>query len=394
MSITIYGPQGYKNFIHRAESRLKVGSNLNIQQVPNGIIAVDEEDIHSFGVFDSHGKFIKQSLMTHGNGQCLPKHWRGKKMQNFDIDVVYLGNLNESEFGHFMLEQLSRAFPMLLDKYKNTTALFIGKPPIPNFATQLIDLLNIEKMMVLDESAQFKNVFVPAQAFRLDRFSSQEMGNTYRCIADSVSEGYGFDKIYLSRAALTYRKTLGEEKIQNIFAKNGYHIVYPEKLLVKEQIAYVKNAKFLAGIGGTALHWALCMPSGGTVIQIKRNKLLKDNFENQYLINKTKGLNSVFISGSLEIQKTKHCTEPPQIIGVTPYMKQFFDENGFVYDSSDLEFDAEAWNDYRRTLDAYIQQNGSLRYAKIKSLFIKIVACIIPYRQPRRHFRAWLQKVL
>ena len=36
------------------------------------------------------------------------------------------------------------------------------------------------------------------------------------------------------------------------------------------QVAAIKNAKVLAGCGGTALHLALFMKPGGRVVQIKR----------------------------------------------------------------------------------------------------------------------------
>ena len=215
----------------------------------------------------------------------------------------------------------------------------------------------------------------------------------YDKMAENVPDAKVYEKIYVSRAALPNdRRTYGEEKIQNIFQKNGFQIVYPEQLPLEKQIALIKNCRELAGCAGTALHLALVMKPGGTVIQIKRNSPLDDNGDVQCLINMAKGLDSVFISGSCETRKTTHWSNVPQIICVTKYMKQFFDENNFIYTQEDLAID-------KKENDAYVKVLESLPNTKtfasvLKSKFIKITSCFIPGRLTRKRYRNFMKEHL
>jgi capsular polysaccharide biosynthesis protein len=210
-----------------------------------------------------------------------------------------------------LLEHYNRAYAFLDKKYSDAKFVLTNDrriSPIPHFVTELARLLGIpdENLVILDKTTRYKNVYVPQPGFKINGFSSKEFGKIYAQISDNVKTNNSFDKIYVSRAALKKRKTYGEEKVQSIFQKNGYHVVYPEQIALEEQIALMKHCKSLAGCAGTALHLALFMPNGGNVIQIKRNKLPKDNCGIQYLITETKGHNLVIIDASIEKYKTTH----------------------------------------------------------------------------------------
>lgn len=98
----------------------------------------------------------------------------------------------------------------------------------------------------------------------------------------------------------------------------------------------ISETSVLAGCAGTALHLALFMKPGGTVIQIKRNSKISDNFPAQNLINNTKHLNGVFVQASIETVPTDHSTFEPQLIGVNDNLKSFFDDFGIVCDADDM----------------------------------------------------------
>lgn len=398
MSLKIYAASSIKSFIKSSDKKQVIKSDLSIEKVTKGIIAIDKKT-KGFGVFDSHSNFIKSSTQLRNNkGQFVPNlKNQTDKIKYQDTDVIFLGNV-VSHFGHFLLEHMNRAYPYLSNKYKNAKYVFIdnhGFSKTPEFIYELVGFLGIKKenIIILKETAQFKNVFVPHQAFNIPVFSSKEIQDTFNKISENQKSKSKFDKIYVSRSKMGIRKTYGEEKIQKIFEKNGYHIIYPEKLGLVEQISFMKNCKSLAGVGGTALHLALFMPKGGNVIQIKRNKSKKDNSDIQYLINKSMGLDSVFISASTEKHKTKHYTDAPQIIGVTKYMQEFFDEYGFKYTDKDLQIDEKALKEYKIALKEFHKKHGRFGY-KIKHTIIKIMACFVLGRERRAKFRSFMNKVL
>ncbi|MDR2971817.1 MAG: glycosyltransferase family 61 protein [Bacteroidales bacterium] len=356
----------------------------------------------SFGVFDQNGVFVKRSLLQYGKGQYIPPASASHLVPYFDYDVVYLGSLDRT-FGHYLLERWDRAYAFLDKKYTNMKFVLLNDmqiKPIPGFVTDLARFLGMcmEDLVILDKSARFRNVYVPESGFKITSFSSREFGEIYAQIADNVKEGTTYDKIYVSRAALTRRKTYGEEKIQKVFEKNGYHIVYPEQLSLEEQIALMKGCKSLAGCAGTALHLALFMPNGGHVIQIKRNKLKDDNCGTQYLIAETKGQSLVFIDASIEKRKTKHFDDyKAQIIGVNEHMRRFFDDSGFKYSPNDVEYDGESWSEYIRE-EEKLKAEYRERYGKsefevwILGRIVMLISSFIPNRARRAAFRVKMRK--
>ncbi|MDR0741244.1 MAG: glycosyltransferase family 61 protein [Rickettsiales bacterium] len=374
-----------------------IKSGLRVRKILRGKIVIDKSG--GFGVFGSDGRFVESSLQLRGaKGQFVPKDLRGEDIQYFDFNAIYLGNL-DPHFGHFLLEHMNRMYPIFDKKYKDAKIVFVKDNRVnrvPEFARVLIGLMGIDikDVVILEETAQFRNVFVPEQAFNIPLFSSREMGDTFARIACLAPAAGKFEKIYLSRAKMGARKTFGEEKLQKIFQKNGYEIIYPETLPLNAQIGLMKNCKSLAGLAGTALHLALFMPAGGNVIQIMRNRQSKSNGGIQLLINKTKGLRSVFISGSIEKFKTAHFTAVPQIVGATPWLKQFLDDNGFEYQAADLKFDNTAWQEYENALEQYRKNNGGVMYGKTKHKAVMLLACLVPGRRNRNLFRNWLNSVL
>jgi capsular polysaccharide biosynthesis protein len=217
----------------------------------------------------------------------------------------------------------------------------------------------------------------------------------YDAIAAAVKQPkHIYEKIYVSRMAMQSRRTFGEGVVQKIFEKNGYKIICPETLPLTEQIALVKNARVLAGCAGTALHLALFMAPGGVVVQIKRNARAKCNADIQNLINDTKRLNGIFISGSVEEKPTDHCSSVPQIIGVNSHMRDFFDAYGFRYDEKDLRRDADDFAEYKRELAEYNKKYGGVGLNDIKHFIIHWSSCFVPGRERRGNFRRWLKRKL
>jgi hypothetical protein len=371
--------------------------DVKVTEYRNGIIA--NEKLHGFGVFDESFHFVKSSSQVRkNNGNFCPKfnHYNIPYMDN---DAVFVGNVY-NQFGHFLLEHMNRAYAALDKKYADMKYVLINNKsvnPVPEYMFILLELLGINRknIVILEQTTRFKNVYVPDQGFNLPVYSSDKFGKTFDKIASNVDDPKTiYDKIYVSRAKLKSRRTYGEEKIQKIFERNGFKVIYPETLPLPEQIALIKNCKVLAGCGGTALHLALFMKEGGTVVQIKRNTLNKDNAPTQYLINETKGLNSVFINASVEIVRTDHGSDRPQIIGVNENMRAFFNDFGFKTNEKDFEPDLDAIKEYEIALAEYNAQYGTNNMENLKHKIVRITSCFVPGRYNRSVYRRWLKAKL
>jgi len=392
----IYSDNKYKKFLIGKTKIHYKEKNPTIQCVPNGIIA--NEHINGYGVFDENFNFVKASIQQHKNrkGQFVPKIDK-TNIPYIDCDAVYLCHTGKNNFGHFILEHLNRGWCFVDKKYQNMKVVIVDEKScgkINDYIFVLLGLLGVDKsnIILLDKTTRFRNVYIPGPAFDISAYYTDACVDMYNKIADAVPESKHYDKIYLSRCAMPLdRHTYGEEKIQSIFEKNGYKIIYPETLPLTEQISLVRNCKFLAGCAGTALHLALFMKKGGTVIQIKRNTILLDNADTQHLINMTKGLESIFVAGSIEKAKTDHWSVVPQIIGLTKYMKQFFDDNHFVYDGDEV-VDDKVWQDYEKALGGF--SNKGHFAVSLKKAFIHYTSCFLIGRMTRKKYRHFMQRKL
>ena len=396
MAYTIIGEPNFIRYFKKSVSK-QHWEETYIKCFDNAIIV--NEHNHGFGVFDKKFRLIQESLQTRRNkSQFIPK-FNHKNIPYMDEDVVFIGNVNPF-FGHFLLEHMNRLYALMDDKYKNTKLVLINDKrltTIPEYIFKFIELFGIERdrIIILDKTTQFKSVVIPSQGFNARLYTSDSFAKTFDKIAQNIPDEEVYDKLYVSRAKLDdSHKTLGEEKVQNVFEKNGFKIIYPEKLPLESQIALVKNCKVLAGCAGTALHLALFMKKGGTVISIKRNRRPACNAMIQNNVNNTKHLNGIFISGSIETHKTFHSTKEPQIIGLNKYMIQFFDNYGYKYSPQDLDIDVPARQQYDNALREYRKTHGNLFLRKLKRLIIKITSCVVLGRQTRGAYRTWLKKVL
>lgn len=390
--LRIYANNSYKRRLLR-QIKHQYMRAPSIEHYTNAIIV--NEHVHGFGIFDENLKFVKSSCQVRrNNGQFIPK-FNHENIPYVDEDVVFIGNVYP-QFGHFLLEHMNRAYALLDKKYQKMKVVLINNMdvnPVPNYMFELLGLLGVkrENIIILNKTTRFKNVFVPVQCFNIPVYSSYVFGKTYDKIAKNIKSTKDYSKIYVSRTAMKERRTYGEEAVQEIFEKNGYKIIWPETMPLQEQIAYIKNCKVLAGCAGTALHLALFMKPGGTVIQIKRNMKNKDNADTQYLINETKGLNSIFISASVEKKPTDHGTEIPQIIGVNDNIRHFFDDYDFVYDKKIPILESKTYQEYQEILSDYVKRNGDATTLTVKNFIVRITACFIPGRERRGKWRNWLK---
>lgn len=396
MNYCVIGEPNLKRYFKKSVSK-QYEKTTNITCFDNAIIV--NEHKHGFGVFDENYKLIKDSLQTRRNkSQFIPK-FKHDNIPYVDEDVVFIGNVN-NYFGHFLLEHMNRIYALMDKKYKDRKVVLINDKNlqvVPEYIYKFIEFFGIkrDKVIILNETTRFRSVCIPSQSFNCRLYNSDSFAKTFDRIAENIPDEEIYDKIYVSRAKLDeVHKTWGEEKVQKVFEKNGFKIIYPETLPLQSQIALIKNCKVLAGCAGTALHLALFMKPGGSVISIKRNRRPACNAMIQNNVNKTKKLNGIFISGSVETKKTFHSTTAPQIIGVNKYMKQFFDEYGYKYTDKDLGIDDKAWQEYESVMAEYNKKHGHSLSRTLKRFLIKYTSIFIPGRENRNNYRQWLKKVL
>ncbi len=392
MKQSIYASNRYKRFFAKSIGDIKFTRTLRIQAIDNATVII-EPTTQRFGVFDDNGSLIQASLQL--RNKIVQEPPKFTPPTNFlDIEAVYIGTL-EDHFGHFLLEHTNRLYPLLQAKYKNMKYIILNNrnlPTVPDFVFDFLQMLGIKQsdVYVINDNIKVKRLYVPPVAFEIPNMSSSAFGKTFDAAAAHAQPAHQIEKIYVSRERLPERATFGEQQIQRVFEKNGFTVIYPEQLSLYEQICYMKHCKCLAGIAGSALHLSLFMPCGGTVIQIKRNKLPADNANTQYLLCKTKNCDFVLVDCAREILPTHHWSEFPQIIGPTKYLEQFLRDFQFTYDAQHFVCDKSVRRAYR---SAFRAKGGFWRYQTKRTLFYILPRLMLTYNS-KTYIRRWLNKHL
>lgn len=100
-----------------------------------------------------------------------------------------------------------------------------------------------------------EHLYVPTPTVLLRRYVHPIAKNYLRRAIQSVylNSEYG-EKIYVSRLNIDERRLVNELEIIKIFESYGFKIFFPEKHTPQEQITVFKNARYIAGAAGSAMH--------------------------------------------------------------------------------------------------------------------------------------------
>ncbi len=398
MKTRFYTDADYEKFLLGELTDVVQRDNMMIDVVENGTFVVNIKT-GGFGVFDQKGRLCKSSLQYRGhNANFIPRY---KSTTSYmDCDAMFLGNAYP-HFGHFLIEHLNRAWGVGQCARKNIKYVFIDNKNIgaQKWLFEFMDMMGIARddVIILNKSMRFNRIFVPTQSFNNSgKWWAKEFVIPFDEMRKNVASDTAYDKVYVSRAKLPDNmRTYGEEKVQEIFEKNGFHVIYPETLPLSQQVAIVGNCHTLAGCAGTALHLALFMKSGGRVIQLKRTRANKDSGPLQCRMCQMKKLDFDVIGASVEECVSEHGgTHAPQIIGVNENLKKFFEDNKFIYDASDLETDLSALDMYRAQMAVFLRISGGGGRQKLKKFLVRFVSCLVPGRIMRGRVRKWLKEHL
>lgn len=315
---------------------------LNIEEIENGIIlpAIGFKDEHGFdrykgGVIDDNCQFIKASAHYREKigafwGALIEGYQPDKNIKTDDSEVIYGGIIFE-HFGHFLIESTGRLW-YYLQCGENRPIAFIAPGKVKKFVYDFFNILGIKRILIIKEATKYKKVIVPESSFAIRNYFSKEFILPYQ---NNQIQPYNFDKIYLTRRQFkSGPMMLGEENLEKAFADNGYKVIAPEQHSLAEQIAYIKGAKSIAGIMGTATHLALFARPKTELILINRSDDLNNN---QIMVNQAAQLKTIRVDGHLNFLPTSH-TDGPFVMGITECLLNLFKDKGYKSEPKKLNY--------------------------------------------------------
>ena len=282
------------------------------------------------GVMDEQGNYVPLS----GIPGRIGKGYAFDNPVFRDEKVVYCGYL-VNHWGHFLVEAVTRLWYALenddtIDKYvfffdENQERTLRG-----NYR-EFFTLLKLwDKLEIINTPTTYREVIVPELGIHMRRAYTPKLVKVFDAIADNVRPDPSWEtpeKIYFSRSQLAKGKPFefGFDGLDNFFAKNGYTILYPEKVPLDRMIHYIRHAQVVAALSGTLPHNMLFARSGQKVEIVERLVISDDN---QTDVNRMRALDVTYIDANIPLYPIDFVG--PFIMGYTPELRRFAQDRGYA----------------------------------------------------------------
>jgi len=241
------------------------------------------------GVYRADGSLEPAALGSSALGvfQLADRILTTTPTRHIDAECLY-GGMILNHYGHFIIEGLARAhafqrFASLPIVFTLPYADISQASGLPAYIKAMFELLGIaqERIILVQETTSFKKLVIPKVGMRwwdfLDAGHQQAMAAQVKLSfgADYPLQKHG--SIYLSRSKLGTSHDgnviCGEAEFENYLRTQGFTVVYPETLTVKEQVRLFCSARNAVGFVGSGFHTLLlCADAPEKIVYLNRKK--------------------------------------------------------------------------------------------------------------------------
>ena len=282
------------------------------------------------GVADCDGNYVDLSAIPGRVQYSYPF----ENAEYKDEKVVYCGYL-VNHWGHFLIEGVTRLWYFLendptIDKY----VYFVDENEerqIKGNYRMFLELLKIwDKLEIINKPTTYREVIVPELGIHMRTAYTPKLLDVFNTVADNVVVDPAWEtpeKIYYSRSQFAKGQPFefGFASLDNFFEKNGYQVLYPEKVPLDQMIHYIRNSKVVASLSGSLPHNML-FANNGQKVEIVERLVISD--DNQTDVNRMRELEVVYIDANIPVYTIDFVG--PFIMGYTPEMQRFAEDNGYL----------------------------------------------------------------
>jgi len=180
-------------------------------------------------------------------------------------------------YGHFITETMSRFWVEEIDRYDQVVFFpFVfanASTELSSFHRILLNRVGVsdEKIRFLVDGVVFDRITVPEALWKVNEHVHWSASRIYRRLGSAVRPDASPRRskwIFLSRGRQLRQRHPRRKRIEGIFRRAGFTIVYPEDLGFPEQERLYAGAEILAGFAGSAMHNCVFCESGTLLIEI------------------------------------------------------------------------------------------------------------------------------
>lgn len=291
------------------------------------------------GVCDSENKFVPLSEY-HGGWAEHGGYYNWTDEQYLDDTVVYFG-VFFNHWGHFLVDLIGRMWYCTQNQSSEIKVAYLGEEdPKGNFL-EFFELMGIKKeqLIRITKPTRCRKVIVPEFSCRPCIWYSDEYQSIFDAVISRVLNSEKgipnvkqYKKIYFTRLKLPKARSseFGEKLIVEWMEKNGYEILSPERLSLRQQIFLWNTAEEIACINGSIpINCIFSQNPNLKLIVLNKTKLVHKNLDLFLLIRQQ---NVTFLDVYYEPFKNY-----PKSIGAGPFML-YISEDIYKY-STDNDLD-------------------------------------------------------
>lgn len=225
-----------------------------------------------------------------------------------DEATVLYGGYYRHQWGHFLLNTTARLW-WLFENKENPDSIdkivFISTPgesdKIDGNYKEFFQLSGIyDKIEIISSPKSYAKIIVPDISFEHDRFYAKEMNKVFEKIKSNSETGVGLGikttgkKIFLTRTQLqgAENKEFNLGYFDQLWADNGFEVIAPEKVSLKELVMILNGAETIVSVSGSTAHNLMFASSRSSVVIMERVATINDF---QVGISKLKGQDVTYI---------------------------------------------------------------------------------------------------
>ncbi len=232
-------------------------SNYTFKTYENAIIVPDRVNFYMdslAAVYTQEKKLIFSSVLRRHHAENLYVPYI-EPMINQDIEAIYGGGLITQNIGHFILDSLPRLWfakenPHLPIVWNNTLPY---DSPLQDYHKEIFEILGIKNEHIFTHKpTRIKKLHIPASLYLFYEYETKEFFDFLGQYENK--EVVPGKKVYLVREGeAKTRGYINNDEIEQYVIDNGYSMLYPTKISIKERLDEFSSAEEILAISASSL---------------------------------------------------------------------------------------------------------------------------------------------